>query len=399
VAQLGATIGREFPYELLRAVAPMDELELWRSLVQLVRAEVLYQRGALPQTTYLFKHALIQEAAYQSLLKSTRQHYHQRIAQVLVAQFPETTATQPELLARHYTEADLRAQALLYWHQAGQRANARSAYGEALQLLTRGLEVLATVPETPARHQHELDLLIALARALRVIKGPAASELEPVLTRAAALGQQAGEPLQRFVVLTLRYGFHFIRAEYQVAQAMAAQLLDLAQHQHDPARLLEAHHALGQTLYHVGAFTPARLHQEQGITLSDPQRPAPLDTTSGTGARLGVSCRALVARVLWVLGYPDQAMQRGQEALTLAHPRTRPYDLADVLLHCGLCRKVGFWRPNPKIGYQKINDLRVSTFLFLVICDRARRRAPGRCQPTRGSGRARPGRRHGLWRD
>jgi class 3 adenylate cyclase/predicted ATPase len=333
VAQLGATIGREFPYELLRAVAPMDELELWRSLVQLVRAEVLYQRGALPQATYLFKHALIQEAAYQSLLKSTRQQYHQRIAQVLAAQFPETTATQPELLARHYTEADLRAQALPYWHQAGQRANARSAYAEALQLLTTGLEVLATVPETPARHQHELDLLIALAWALRVIKGPAAPELEPILTRAAALGQQAGEPPQRFVVLNLRYGFHFIRAEYQVAQAMAEQLLDLAHHQHDPALLLEAHHALGQTLYHVGAFTPARIHQEQGITLSDPQRPAPPDTTSGTGTRLGVSCRALVARVLWVLGYPDQAVQRGQEALTLAHTLARPYDLADGLLH------------------------------------------------------------------
>src|SRR5262249_15700317 len=116
VAQLGATIGREFTYELLRAVAPMDELELWRGLVQLVQAEVLYQRGALPQATYLFKHALIQEAAYQSLLKSTRQQYHQRIAQVLATQFPETTATQPELLARHYTEAGLQDQALPYWH-------------------------------------------------------------------------------------------------------------------------------------------------------------------------------------------------------------------------------------------------------------------------------------------
>src|SRR5262249_38379323 len=136
VAQLGATIGREFSYELLRAVAPMDELELWRGLMQLVRAEVLYQSGVLPQATYLFKHALIQEAAYQSLLKSTRPHYHQRIAQVLIAQFPEITATQPELLAQHYTEASLQAAALPYWHQAGQRAIARSAYAEALQHLT-----------------------------------------------------------------------------------------------------------------------------------------------------------------------------------------------------------------------------------------------------------------------
>src|SRR5206468_8592907 len=136
VSQLGATLGREFTYELLRAVAPMDELELWRGLVQLVQAEVLYQRGALPQATYLFKHALIQEAAYQSLLKSTRQQYHQRIAQVLAAQFLETAATQPELLPRHYTEAGLQAQALPYWHQAAHRAIARSAYAEACQHLS-----------------------------------------------------------------------------------------------------------------------------------------------------------------------------------------------------------------------------------------------------------------------
>jgi predicted ATPase/class 3 adenylate cyclase len=166
VAQLGATIGREFTYELLQAVAPMDELELWRGLGQLVQAEVLYQRGALPHATYLFKHALIQDAAYQSLLRSTRQHYHRRIAEVLTAQFPETTAMQPELLARHYTEAGLQAAALPYWHQAGQHAIAHSAYAEARQHLTMGLEVLATVPETPARHQHELDLLIALTPVL-----------------------------------------------------------------------------------------------------------------------------------------------------------------------------------------------------------------------------------------
>jgi predicted ATPase len=181
VAQLGATIGREFTYELLRAVSLLDELELWRGLVQLVQAEVLYQRGALPQATYLFKHALIQEAAYQSLLKSTRQQYHQRIAQVLVAQSPETTATQPELLARHYTEAGLQAQALPYWHQAGKRAMTRSAYAEALHHLTTGLEVLATVPETLARHQHELDLLMALDLALQVTKGEEWPEREPSL--------------------------------------------------------------------------------------------------------------------------------------------------------------------------------------------------------------------------
>ena len=138
VAQLGATLGREFAYELLRAVSPMDELELWRGLVQLVQAEVLYQRGALPQATYLFKHVLLQDAAYQSLLKSTRQQYHQRIAQVLEAQFPETVATQPELLAHHSTEAGLAELAVGYWLQASERSNARSAFMEAITHCTQG---------------------------------------------------------------------------------------------------------------------------------------------------------------------------------------------------------------------------------------------------------------------
>jgi len=248
VAQLGATLGREFTYALLQAVAPMDELELWRGLVQLMQAEVLYQRGALPQATYLFKHALIQEAAYQSLLKSTRQQYHQRIAQVLAAQFPETTATQPELLARHYTEAGLQAQALPYWHQAGQRAIARSAYAEAYQHLSTGLEVLATVPETPARHQHELDLLTALNLVLRVTKGYGVPELESGLTRAEALSQQVGDLPQRFAVLLGLWSFRITRTEFQTAHAVAEQLLDLAQRQRDPTLLLRAHYVLGQRL-------------------------------------------------------------------------------------------------------------------------------------------------------
>src|SRR5262249_47947519 len=283
--------------------------------------------------TYLFKHALIQEAAYQSLLKSTRQQYHQRIAQVLATQFPETMATQPELLARHYTEAGLQAQALPYWHQAGQRAIARSAYAEAYQHLTTGLAVLATVPETPARHQHELDLLTALNLALQVTKGYGAPELEPVLTRAEALSQRLGEPLQRFTVLFGLWSFRATRAECQTALAVAEQLLDLAQRQHDPALLLGAHYALGQSLYQVGAFAPARTHLEQGMALSNLQPHATPHTTPWWEAQnLGVCCRAWGARVLWDLGYPDQAVQWSQEALTMAHTLARPYDLADTLL-------------------------------------------------------------------
>ena len=138
LAQLGATLGREFSYELLQAVSPWDEGTLQRGLHQLVEAEFLYQQGLPPQATYLFKHALIQDAAYQSLLRSTRQQYHQRIAQVVEARFPETAETQPELLAQHYTEAGLRGQAIPYWQRAGQRALQRSANLEAISHLTRG---------------------------------------------------------------------------------------------------------------------------------------------------------------------------------------------------------------------------------------------------------------------
>jgi predicted ATPase len=201
VAQLGATLGREFTYELLRAIAPMDELELWRSLVQLVRAEVLYQRGALPQATYLFKHALIQDAAYQSLLKSTRQQYHQRIVQVLAAQFPETTATQPELLAHHYTEAALAELAVGYWLQAGERSNARSAFMEAITHCTKGLAVLQTLPGTSARAQRELMLQLVLDRALQTVKSLGAPERGQALTRAYELCQQVGDTPQLVTVL------------------------------------------------------------------------------------------------------------------------------------------------------------------------------------------------------
>ncbi len=165
LAQLGATLGREFSYELLQAVSPWDEETLQRGLHQLVEAEFLYQRGLPPQATYRFKHALIQDAAYQSLLRSTRQQYHQRIAQVLEAQFPETVETQPELLAHHYTEAGLMSRPSPTGSGPGQRAMQRSANVEAIGHLTTGLELLTTLPDTPERAQQELTLQTTLGPA------------------------------------------------------------------------------------------------------------------------------------------------------------------------------------------------------------------------------------------
>ena len=162
IAQYAAGIGRQFSYELLQAVSQLDEATLQRELGRLVEAEIVYQRGLPPQATYVFKHALIRDAAYQSLLKSTRQQYHQRLTQVLESQFPEMTEAQPELLAQHYTEAGLIEQAVSYWHHAGQRAVQRSAHAEAITHLRQGLALLKTLPETPQRLQHEVDMLIAL---------------------------------------------------------------------------------------------------------------------------------------------------------------------------------------------------------------------------------------------
>jgi predicted ATPase len=184
IAQLAAVIGRQFPYDLLQAVSQLDKSTLQRELRRLVEAEIVYQRGLPPHASYLFKHALIQDAAYQSLLKSTRQGHHQRIAQVLEAQFPETAEAQPELLAHHYTEAGLTEQAVSYWHKAGQSAMQRSAHVEAISHLTKDLDLLQTLPETRERLQREVDIYIALGASLIATKGYAAPEVEQTYLRA-----------------------------------------------------------------------------------------------------------------------------------------------------------------------------------------------------------------------
>ena len=192
VAQLGAVLGREFAYEMLQALAGVEESTLQDGLAQLVEAELLYQRGRPPRATYIFKHALVQEAAYQSFLRRTRQHYHQQVAELMERRFTDLVQTEPELVAHHYTEAGCPAQAIPYWQRAGQQALQRSANLEAVQHLTTALELLATLPETPARAQQELDLQIALGPALMATKGPAAPEVEQTYARARALCAAGG---------------------------------------------------------------------------------------------------------------------------------------------------------------------------------------------------------------
>jgi TOMM system kinase/cyclase fusion protein len=326
VAQLGATIGRTFAYELLRAVAPLDEATLQHGLRQLVEAELVYQRGAAAQATYLFKHALIQDAAYQSLLKSTHQQYHQRIAQVLEARFPDICETQPELLAHHYTEAGLNAQAVDYWQRAGEHASDRSAYLEAISHLTTGIELLKTLPETPEHTQHTLALHIALGAALQITKGHAAPEVEQTYTQAYALCQQVGETPELVPVLFGLWRFYNTRAQLHTARELGDTLLRLAQHAHEPALSVVAHYALGLTSFWLGAFPAARTHLEAGIARYTPdQRRA---AAFRIGQDPGVACRIYAAATLWALGYPAQALARVHEALALAHELSHPFSLA-----------------------------------------------------------------------
>jgi TOMM system kinase/cyclase fusion protein len=329
LAQLGATLGREFSYVLLQAVAPWDEATLQRGLQQLVEAEFLYQQGLPPQATYRFKHALIQDTAYQSLLRSTRQQYHQRIAQVLEARFPEICEIQPELLAQHYTEAGVLAQALPYWQRAGQRALERSANLEAVAHLMKGLEVLATLPDTPERAQQELDLQITLGPAWMALKGPAGPEVLHAYARARELCQQVGETPQLFQVLRGLWYFYLHRIELQTARELGEQLLTLAQQVGDPALLLEAHYALGNTLNYLGELATAQAHFAQGIALYDRQQHHAYAFRYGQDP--GVVCRAYAGVTLWYLGYPDQALQRSQEALTLARELAHPMSVTIAL--------------------------------------------------------------------
>jgi predicted ATPase/class 3 adenylate cyclase len=329
VAQLGATLGREFSYDLLQAVSPVDATALQHSLQQLIDAELLYQRGVTPHATYLFKHALIQDTAYQSLLKSKRQQYHQQIALVLEAQFPDTTETQPELVAHHYTEANLIAQALPYWQQAGQRATERSANVEAIAHLSKGLELLNLLPDTPERAQQELTLQIALGAPLMATKGFGATEVGRAYARARELCQRTGDTSHLFPILRGLWEFYVLRAEYQTAQELAEQLLALAQRQSDPALLLLAHGVLADTLLMLGEFRVAREHAERAEALYDVRQHRSHAFLYGYDS--GVHCLCYAAWALDYLGYPDQALKKIHAALSLAQDLSHPFTVVMAL--------------------------------------------------------------------
>jgi class 3 adenylate cyclase/predicted ATPase len=331
VAQYAAVIGRGFAYDLLQTVSQLDAATLQRELGRLVEAEIVYQRGLPPQATYVFKHALIQDAAYASLLKSTRQQYHQRIAQVLEAQFPHTAETQPELLAQHYTAAGLSTQAIPYWQRAGQQASDRSAHVEAVSRFTAGLALLQTLPETPAWTQHAVTFYLGLGTALRMTKGTAAPEAEHAYSQAYALCQQAGETPQLAQALLGLWRFYNTRSQLHTARELGETLLRLAQQADDPALAFLAHYALGATRFYLGAFPAARQHLEAGIARATP------DQMRQEPSRF---CHLYAATALWFLGYLEQAVARLHEALTLVYERSHAYSLTYAAVWASLVCQV-----------------------------------------------------------
>ncbi|MBE9521803.1 MAG: AAA family ATPase [Proteobacteria bacterium] len=337
--QMGSVAGREFSQDLIEKVMGLSERDLLSHLSVIKDTELLYERGIYPQSTYIFKHALIQDVAYQSLLKSTRQKYHRKIAQVLEKYFPETDEAQPELLAYHYTEAGLNEKAVGYWQQAGERSLRHSANLEAINHLTKGLDLLRSLPETPERDQQELRLQLTLGIPLGTTMGYGVPEVGRVYDRARELCQQVGETPQLFPSLFGMWQY-YVATELQTAHELGEELRTLAQRAQDPALNLQAHHALWTTSFILGNFVQTRKHAEQGLIIYDPQQHRSHVFIYG-GHDPGVCCRTFDALAMWLLGFPEQALDRIKEAVNLAQDLSHPLSLASAITHAALLH---LWR-------------------------------------------------------
>jgi class 3 adenylate cyclase/tetratricopeptide (TPR) repeat protein len=330
VAQVAAVIGREFSFDLLGAVWAHDENTLRDALARLLKAELFLQQGELPQEKYSFKHALIQDAAYESLLKSKRQFYHRRIAQVMTQQFLDSIKNQPELMAYHYTEAGMAETAIEYWLWAGQQAIAKSAHLEAAGHLRKGLELLKQLPGSAQRDQHELSLLSTLGVTLVASRGYAAPEAEQVYARAWQLCEQIQDTMHRQAVLLGLWQSALVRTDLNLALELAGKLMRLARETDDETALLSAHLTSGISLFYCGDLIASREQLEYAHRLYLRDRLS-LDA-SMFGQDPGVVCLVFLATVLWFLGYPAQAWEKMELALSLAealdHQFTRAFAMS-----------------------------------------------------------------------
>ena len=330
VAQLAAVLGHEFPYELLAAVASMDESSLQAELAKLARAEILYPKGRPPRCSYIFKHALLEDALYNTLVKDRRQQFHRRIGEALVAKFPQIAETQPELLGHHFTEAGLTDVAIGYWLKAGQRSQERSAHCEAIGHLIKGLALLDTLDESPERDGRELQFLTTLAPAYIAARGYAAPEAGPILHRALELCRRIGNEQQLFGIMLGLWEWRLVRGDLRPCMDLAAEGVALAERLDDPGMRMEALFMPGATLYYRGRFAESRACHEKAVSALD-DRERTKFWTAYTGHNAGVTHRCYLALVLWHLGFPDQALQVDREMRDLARTIGHPFSLGHAV--------------------------------------------------------------------
>jgi hypothetical protein len=330
VAQLGSVLGREFAYDMISALAGIEEEMLQSGLGQLVADELLYQRGRPPRSRYLFKHALIQDAAYQSLLKRTRQQYHQQVAKLLEDRFPEVASTQPELVAHHYTEANSPAEAIAYWHKAGAAAASKSANLEAIDQFRRGLTLIEALPDSRERAERELDLKIALGAAQFATKTYDHPEIGRTYSRVWELCRQLGDHSREFTALRGLQLYHANLLEMKKSLHFAEEALRVAERLDDAARLVGAHMAVGLSLYWQGNLEPALAHLRRGFELFDPNQQRVRDWP---GSHPGVQCQFWPALISWMLGYPDRSLEELRAAVRSAEMLGHPLTLAQTLCY------------------------------------------------------------------
>lgn len=329
VAQVGACIGREFSLGLSSAVLPGQDEALRGGLDRLVEAQLVFAPGNLGSAHYSFKHALIQDAAYESLLRRTRQEYHERIAQALERELPDLIERQPERLAQHYTKAARPEKAIPYWLVAGRQAVATSANPEAVGHLKEGLRLVESLPEGVERARLELDLLSTLGTALSALQGYASPEVEKTYARAHELCGTIGRTPQQFWVLWGLWAFHLVRGEHHEAVAFGEKMMELGRAEDDLSWELEAHFSLGLSFFFMGRLRPAREHLERAVAIYDPEKHHA--NAFQTIQDVGVTSRSVAALCLWHLGETELALERSRQALelagTLAHPFSKAYAL------------------------------------------------------------------------
>jgi class 3 adenylate cyclase/predicted ATPase len=342
-AQLGAAIGRQFSYELLAAVsettAGVDAQALRRNLARLVDAGLLFVERGPRGETYTFKHALIQEAAYGSLLRTTRRQYHQHIAQALTQHFlVATDETAPELLAHHYTQAGMIAESVPLWLRAGERARHSSANPEAIAHLTAGLDQLAELPTGPERAGQELQFRLALGPAYMAIRGYAAPEVEACYQRARELCRELGDTPQLVPVLHGLWTYHVVRAQHASALALGEQVLDLGAATDDDGLLLQGNMEVGWSQFFLGEPEQAREHLERVLALYDHERHSSHAFIYGDNP--ATSSRSALASVLWLLGYVDQSLHYSEENLAILRSVVKhPYSVAFGLVVAAFLRQ------------------------------------------------------------